>query len=165
MEVYVTGTLVWYYYICPREVWLMSHNITPDQDDANIDFGRFLQEKVYKRRKKEVAIGHIKMDVIKKEKGRLVIGEVKKSSKYEKSASMQLAFYLYELKKAGIEAVGELLFPEEKKKLRIELDEERVQEILIAKDKILQLMNREKPPMPEKIKFCRNCAYAELCWA
>lgn len=119
-DLYVTGTLVWYYYICPREVWLMARNIVADQDDANIDFGRFLQENVYQREKKEVSIGHLKIDVIKKEQGRLVIGEVKKSSKYEKSAKMQLAFYLYELKRAGIEAVGELMFPQEKKRKRIE---------------------------------------------
>ena len=104
-----------------RDISQTSREITPDEDDANIDFGRFLQEKVYQRDKKEVTIGHIKMDVIKKEHGRLVIGEVKKSSKYEKSAGMQLAFYLYELKEAGIEAGGELMFPQEKKKIKLEL--------------------------------------------
>lgn len=26
----VTGTLIWYYYICKREVWLMFHQIAPD---------------------------------------------------------------------------------------------------------------------------------------
>jgi CRISPR-associated exonuclease Cas4 len=164
-DLYVTGTLVWYYYICPREVWLMARNIVADQDDANIDFGRFLQENVYQREKKEVSIGHLKIDVIKKEQGRLVIGEVKKSSKYEKSAKMQLAFYLYELKRAGIEAVGELMFPQEKKRKRIELNEGLIQEIIITKRKILQLIYEKKPPEPQKINFCKKCAYAELCWA
>jgi CRISPR-associated exonuclease Cas4 len=164
-DLYVTGTLVWYYYICPREVWLMARKIAPDQDDANVDFGRFLQEKVYQRDKKEVSIGHLKIDVIKKERGRLVIGEVKKSSKYERSAKMQLAFYLYELKEAGVEAVGELMFPQEKKKKRIELNEELMQEVVTTKKQILQLMYQEKPPEPQKINFCKKCAYAELCWA
>ena len=164
-DLYVTGTLVWYYYICPREVWLMARKIAPDQDDANVDFGRFLQEKVYQRDKKEVSIGHLKIDVIKKERGRLVIGEVKKSSKYEKSAKMQLAFYLYELKEVGVEAVGELMFPQEKKKKGIELNEELMQEVVTTKKQILQLMYQEKPPEPQKINFCKKCAYAELCWA
>ena len=44
----------------------MARNIVADQDDANMDFGRFLQEKVYQREKKEVSIGHLKLDVIKK---------------------------------------------------------------------------------------------------
>lgn len=164
-DLYVTGTLVWYYYICPRQVWLMARNIIADQDDANMDFGRFLQEKVYQREKKEISIGHLKLDVIKKERGKLVIGEVKKSSKYEKSAQMQLAFYLYELKKVGIEAVGELLFPLEKKRQSIELNEELIQEITITKKQILQLIYEKKPPEPQKIHFCKPCAYAELCWA
>jgi CRISPR-associated exonuclease Cas4 len=40
----VNGTLVWYYSICKREVWLMSRNISPDQRDTNIDIGRFIHE-------------------------------------------------------------------------------------------------------------------------
>jgi len=29
----ITGTLIWYYYICPREVWLMAHELNPNQED------------------------------------------------------------------------------------------------------------------------------------
>ena len=36
------GTLVWFYKICKREVWLMSKNILPDQMDENIDLGRLV---------------------------------------------------------------------------------------------------------------------------
>ncbi|MCD6318594.1 Dna2/Cas4 domain-containing protein, partial [Candidatus Aerophobetes bacterium] len=25
----ITGTLIWYYYICRREVWLMAHELHP----------------------------------------------------------------------------------------------------------------------------------------
>lgn len=42
----VTGTLVWYYYICPREVWLMARQLTPDEDNPNIDLGRFIGERI-----------------------------------------------------------------------------------------------------------------------
>jgi len=164
-DLHVTGTLVWYYYICPREVWLMARNLVPDQDDSNIDLGRFIHENTYQRDKKEISLGHIKLDIMRKEKGQLVIGEVKKTSKYKKSATMQLAFYLYELKMAGIEAVGELMFPKEKKKVKIELNDKLINEIEKAKHEILKIIYRESPPEPNKIGFCRNCAYAEFCWA
>jgi hypothetical protein len=32
MSTQVTGTLVWYYAICPREAWLMAHEIEPEKD-------------------------------------------------------------------------------------------------------------------------------------
>lgn len=161
----VTGTLVWYYYICQREVWLMSRQIVPDQENANVDLGRFIQENTYQRDKKEIALGNVKFDLLRKENGQIVIGEVKKSSKFEQSAKMQLAFYLSELKAAGVEAVGELMFPKEKKKMRVELNLDLIKEIERTKKDILRIIYLESPPESKKINFCRNCAYAELCWA
>jgi CRISPR-associated exonuclease Cas4 len=164
-DLHVTGTLVWYYYICQREVWLMARNLVPDQDNPNIDLGRFIGENTYQREKREITVGHIKLDVLRKEKGQLVIGEVKKSSKYEKSAVMQLAFYLLELKERGVEAVGELLFPKEKKKVRVELDNALIAEVENARKDILRIIYQDKPQVPKKIVFCRNCAYGEFCWS
>jgi CRISPR-associated exonuclease Cas4 len=161
----VTGTLVWYYYICPREVWLMARKLVPDQDNANVDLGRFIAENTYERDKKEISVGHIKLDIMRQEKGRLVVGEVKKSSKYEKSATMQLAFYLHELKEIGIEAEGELMFPKEKKKVQVRLTQELIEEIDKTKREILRIVYQEIPQLPKKINFCRNCAYSEFCWS
>ena len=77
-EMHVSGTLVWYYYICPREVWLIGHQIAPDQDDANVSLVRFIQDYSCPRERKELAVGNSKMDVFKLESGELLIGEVKK---------------------------------------------------------------------------------------
>jgi CRISPR-associated exonuclease Cas4 len=143
----------------------MSSNLVPDQDDANIDLGRFIQENTYQRDKKEISLGNIKLDILRNEKGQLIVGEVKKTSKYVKSATMQLAFYLYELKEAGVEAVGELMFPKEKKKIMVELDDNLIMEIEKVKREILRIIYTEMPPQPKKINFCRNCAYAEFCWS
>ena len=60
----INGTLMWYYGICKREVWLMSRNIVPDQSDTNIDIGRFLHETAYSRNKKEIEFGNVKFDVL-----------------------------------------------------------------------------------------------------
>jgi len=164
-DLHVTGTLVWYYYICKREVWLMARHLVPDEDNPNIDLGRFIGEHTYRRDKKEITVDHIKLDILRKEKGQLVVGEVKKSSKYEKSATMQLAFYLMELREKGVDAVGELLFPKEKKKTRVEINDELIVQIENAKKEILKIAYQETPPLPQKINYCRNCAYAELCWS
>ena len=105
------------------------------------------------------------MDVIRREKGQLVIGEVKKSSKYEKSAMMQLAFYLLGLRDRGLDAVGELMFPKEKKKIKVVLTDELIAELEEAKREILRIIYQDMPQPPKKIVFCRNCAYAEFCWS
>ncbi|OPX90217.1 MAG: hypothetical protein A4E53_01103 [Pelotomaculum sp. PtaB.Bin104] len=164
-ELHVSGTLVWYYYICPREVWLIGHQITPDQDDSNVSLGRFIQNYSYPRERKELAVGNSKMDVFKLENGELLIGEVKKTSKYRQSARMQLAFYLDELKQRGVSARGELRFPKEKQREEVILDQETERQLDLAKREILRMLYLPQPPPPAKIKFCKNCAYAEFCWS
>ena len=90
----VNGTLFWYYNICKREVWLMTHQIVPDQQNDNISFGRFLHETTYQRNKKEILFGNVKFDVILEKGDHLVIGETKKSSRYSEASKWQLMYYL-----------------------------------------------------------------------
>lgn len=164
-EIKVTGTLIWYYYICKREVWLMAHGIVADQDNQYIDLGRFMQEQSYQRDRKEISLGNIKLDVFRKEQGQIVIGEVKKSSKFIDSARMQLAYYLYELEQKGIKGSGVLMFPKEKKKEEIVLtDTVKVELDNVVRD-ILRIIYEPKPQPPEKISYCRNCGYNEFCWS
>lgn len=54
-SLHITGTLIWYYFICHREVWLMARQINPDEDNPNVDLGRFIQEQTYPREKKKSA--------------------------------------------------------------------------------------------------------------
>ncbi|NSL53035.1 CRISPR-associated protein Cas4 [Calidifontibacillus erzurumensis] len=161
----VTGTHIWYYFICKREVWLIIHNIAADQEDENLEIGRFLSENTYKRNKKETLIGNIVVDRIRREGEQIVIGEVKKSSKYKTSAKYQLLYYLDKLREMGINAKGELLFPTEKKKELIEWTEEESIKLSKVIEDIRKIARLPKPPKPEKISFCRNCAYREFCWA
>lgn len=74
----ITGTYIWYYFICKRELWLMMHNIIPDQEDENIDIGRFIHEYYSKRGKEEVDIGSGKIDRIKKVGNEVIVQEIKK---------------------------------------------------------------------------------------
>ncbi|MGB9722158.1 MAG: CRISPR-associated protein Cas4 [bacterium] len=160
-----TGTLIWYYYICPREVWLMAHEITPEQENPWIEIGRLIHEDSYQREKKGFETQGMKIDLIKQGDRGLVVGEVKKSSRFLKSAQMQLAFYLYRLEELGINATGELLIPKEKKRLKVELNNQIINELKMAEDEIFKIISSETPPGPQKIKFCRKCGYQEFCWA
>lgn len=161
----ITGTLIWYYYICNREVWLMARELNPDEDNPFLELGRFLSEESYQREKKEIEIGNMKIDLLKKGSSRIVVGEVKKSSRFENSAKMQLAFYLYRLKQAGVEAIGELLIPKEKKRIPVVLGDKTEAELEEAMGSIGKIISGETPPEPKKIRFCTKCAYREFCWA
>ncbi len=160
----INGTLIWYYYICKREVWLIGHGIEPDQENEFITLGRHIHEIFYQRRKKELTIDNkIKIDILPNRK---VIGEVKKSSKFLESAKMQVAFYLYYMKKEkGIDMEGIILIPEERKRIKIELNKELEREIETAIKEINTILEKEKPPSAVKTHYCRNCAYKEMCWA
>lgn len=164
-ELRITGTLIWYYYICRREVWLMAHNLAPDQDDTNVVLGRFFGEESYSREKKEISFGNLKFDVIKKDNQGLVLAEIKKSSKFINSARMQLAYYLSQLREKGIEARGELLFPREKRKEYVALNEDLIYELESAKKDITRIVAEEIPPTPKRITYCGKCAYNEFCWS
>lgn len=162
---YVNGTMVWYYNVCKREVWLMSRAIVPDQHDENIDIGRFIHERTYSRNDKEISFGNVKFDVIFKSKDQITIGETKKSSKYAEASKWQLMYYLNELKNANIKAKGVLLYPEEKKKTNIELTKDdicKLNEISIDIEKICKM---DSPPTVKKVAFCKNCAYREYCYS
>lgn len=161
----VNGTLMWYYAICKREVWLMSRNIVPDQKDTNIDIGRFIHETSYDRSKKEIEFGNVKFDVLLKTKNEMIIGETKKTSKFQEASTMQLLYYLRELKNAGINARGVLQYPEEKKRVEVELTEERI--ILLEKNEkeIEEIIDNSTPPSVIKNKYCKSCGYREYCYA
>lgn len=165
MDFQVTGTHIWYHYICKREVWLMIHQIEANQDDENMLIGKLIGEHSYKRDKKEIDLGNAKLDLIRTEDGQVVVGEVKKSSRFVESAGKQLLFYLLQLKEMGIEARGELLIPEEKKKIDVVLDDAGKREIKTAIKEIKLLAVAVLPPEPVKNKYCRKCAYSEFCWA
>lgn len=165
MSIKISPTLLWYYYICPREVWLQSHQINPDEQNDLLDQGRLIHETTYDRNKKEVQIEGAKFDLIRRKDGEYLIGEIKKSSKFIQSAKMQLAYYLYLLKDKGIEAKGEILIPKEKEKIQVELTPELETEILQTLDLIRGLIVQEKPPLPTRIHYCAKCAYKEFCWS
>lgn len=165
MDFSVTGTLVWYYYICQREVWLMAHQLIPDQENENVQIGKIIGENTYPRDKKEIDLGNAKLDLIRTEDGELIVGEVKKSSRFIESASKQLLFYLLQLKDMGIAARGELLIPEEREKIDVILNDLTENEIRQTSMAIENIVKSDKPPEVRKNKYCRTCAYSEFCWS
>jgi len=164
-EFKITGTYIWYYFICKREVWLLSRGITADQENTNVEIGRYLHEHSYERDRKEIEFAGMKFDVVKRDEGQLVIGEIKKTSKNLKSARMQLLHYLDELEKAGVRANGLLLIPKEKMREEVILNQAAKESLKQVRDDIWRIVCMDKPPEAVKCPYCNSCAYSEMCWA
>lgn len=158
----ITGTLIWYYFICKREVWLMGHGIEPDEDFHLLEIGRAVHEIYYERMLREISFEGIKLDLLKHRE--MVICEVKTSSKFLQAATFQLLYYLYRLEEMGLKMHGEIRIPRERKRIKVYLDEENRNDLLRALKEIKEIVNSEKPPEPKKTPFCRKCAYREFCW-
>jgi CRISPR-associated exonuclease Cas4 len=165
IDVRIYATLVWYYTICPREVWLMANHIQPDQDNENIMIGRIIHESSYERETKDVEIEGMKFDLVKGKAGNLLVGEIKKSSRAAESSRLQLAFYLYRLRQTGVEAKGVLMFPTERKRIEVILDDELVETLKDIMTNIGGILDSGSPPHAVRNKYCRSCGYNELCWA
>lgn len=164
-DIHVTGTLVWYYFICRRQAWLMAHQINPDEDDPNLEYGRFLQRFSYGRERKEGAVGSSRVDLYKPKPGKLIVVEVKKSSRFLRSATMQTLFYLKQFNERGVEATGEIRIPDEKKKIPVELTDASLRELDQAEEDILAVIKQKMPDPPKKTGWCKNCAYRDFCWS
>ncbi|MGB9831804.1 MAG: CRISPR-associated protein Cas4 [Thermoproteota archaeon] len=158
----ITGTLIWYYFICKREVWLMAHEITPDQDFTPLEIGRAVHEIFYKGVKKEISLEGMKLDFFKRKER--IVCEVKTSSRFVESAKFQTLYYLYRLKEVGVEASGEILIPREKKIIRVYLDAESEEKLLNTIEDIKNIVSLEKPLKPIKNPYCKRCAYKDFCW-
>src|SRR5215207_6799639 len=119
-----TGTQINYYFVCKRKLWFFSHNMELESDSDLVLLGKLLHETSYKRKPlKELEVERIKIDFIEKTKE---IHERKRSRKIENAHVYQLLYYLYFLKKsANVEAKGVLNYPLLKKKVSMELTQEK----------------------------------------
>lgn len=161
----ITGTLVWYYAICKRECWLIAHQIEANQDDDLLEQGRLNTESHYKREAKEIELpSGVRVDKVRRENGKLVLSEIKKTSKFMEATSLQLAYYLWLVEQEGVEATGEILIPEERERKEIHLDDVR-ENLMETMKAIKQLVKAPTPPKASWLHYCKTCAYNEFCWS
>lgn len=155
--------MVQYYFTCGRELWFFSRGLNFDFENEDMLIGRILHGESYERDWKEVLLGEARLDVVKR-RGKLTVIEVKKSSRLEEPARWQLKYYLYLLKRAGVEARGVLSFPAEGRREEVKLTEEDRKVLEDALEGIERVISLESPPPAKKRPYCRRCAYRDFCW-
>jgi len=168
-DIKITGVLIWYYYICKRQVWFISRNIIPDQENELIELGKTIHELYYnKKYVKEFLVENVKVDLIKiEEDNQIIVGEIKKSSSFVKSATMQLSFYLLILRKYIPNLKAKIHIPLERKSVNIELTKELENELEECIKNIKNIVQNDFPPSlkESKSKYCFKCAYYNFCYS
>ncbi|AEH25128.1 CRISPR-associated protein Cas4 [Pyrococcus yayanosii] len=158
-----TGVMVQYYFTCKRELWFFSRGINFDFENEDMLIGRLIHRESHERDWKEIFLGDIRLDAVRR-RGKLLVIEIKKSSKLEEPARWQLKYYLYILRKAGVEADGVISYPREGRREKITLTEEDITVLEDALKDIERIISLERPPPAEKKPYCRRCAYRDFCW-
>lgn len=161
----INGTQINYYFICKTKLWLFSHNIQMEQESDNVKLGKTLHENSYKKENEVLIDNLINVDFIKNNNP-IEIHEVKKTQSMKKSHEFQLLYYIYYLKKEkGLNNItGYLNYPENRKKIKIELTDEKEKELNDVLEDINNIIN-SNIPKPKKTRICRKCAYFEFCFA
>lgn len=165
-DLLVGGIKVNYYFHCKRQLWLYAHFITQEHESDLVELGKLISEKSFKEiRAKDVIIdGKVSIDMIRKGE-KIIVYEIKKSSKFGIAHYYQLLYYLWYLKRKGVNAEGILSYPKERKNIKVILTEDKEKEMEGILRKINEIVSMEKPPKAERRKYCYKCSYFEFCWA
>ncbi len=158
----ITGTQIAYYTICHRKLWLFSKNISMEHTSELVEIGKIIHENSYSRKKKEINLEGIKIDILEAKRG--IIHEVKKSKCLEESHVWQLKYYLYYFKRLGIEIEGMLDYPKLKRRERVILTEEDILNITSSLKEIEQILVKTTAPPPINKPYCKKCSYYEFCY-
>ena len=166
-EMLTGGIKVNYFIHCKTQLWLFSYYICMERESELVAIGKILESMFFREeRLKNVMIDlKISLDFVKND-GKLVIKDVKKSSKFEKAHYYQMIYYLWYLKNVkGVSNIeGVITYPREKRVLKVKLEKEDEKEIEYILEKIREISAKEKPPLPTYKKYCRKCAYFEFCF-
>ncbi len=138
------GIKINYLYVCERKLWLFDRGIQMERSSDKVLLGKLLGEYSYpKEETKEVLIDNlIKIDIVAQEE----IREVKYSNKLAYAHRMQLLYYLYYLKRLGVEKKGVINYPKMRKREEVELTPEAEKEVEEALVRVREVLSMEKPP-------------------
>lgn len=155
--------MIYYYFICKKKLWFSVNGISMECENENVQIGKILDEMSYSYERKHISINNeINLDFVKKSD---IIHEIKKSRKIEEASIWQVKYYLYYLKKRGVDGItAKIDYPLLKKNIEIvlcEKDEIEIDNVILN---IKKLLKEQLPPDTEKSKKCLACAYYDFCF-
>lgn len=159
----ITGVMIYYYFICKRKLWYFNNSINMEFNSELVGMGKLIDENSYSREKRSILIDEIvNIDFIKDWK---IIHEVKKSKKLDIAGIWQLKYYIWILKKKGVQIEkGIIDYPllRKREEIFLELEDEKI--LLDVIENINEILYEKFPQKVLNKAFCKKCAYYELCY-
>ena len=162
----INATLINLYNVCKREMWLHAHGIRMEHTSDTVAEGKLIHETSYPQRAERYSELNIDGSVIDfYDAKNKVIHETKKSDKMEIAHEWQVKYYIWLLKKNGVEgATGIIEYPKLRETTKIELTDEDVVRLEKMVVDIEQIVTSETCPAKIEAKICKNCSYYEFCY-
>lgn len=161
-----TGTYIKYYMVCHRKTWLFHHKIEMEHTSELVAEGKQLHEHAYPQRAeryRELILDGSKIDFY--DPYDKVVHEIKKSDKLEHSHIAQVKFYLYLLRKNGINGANGLIeYPKLRQTERVTLSDEDIPVVEGWIQDIERIVESEQCPPRQTKSKCRSCSYFDFCY-
>lgn len=177
----ITATLIGYYKVCHRKLWLHANDIRMEHTSDIVYEGKLIGETTYPDRAEKNTQVALSVPLATAQDGKEWTGaakidyydaktrtvhETKKSAKMEQAHIAQVQFYLYLLAKSGIEgAKGIIEYPKQRERTQVTLtpaDEQAIQQDIVG---IQRLLSSSTCPGVINKPVCKQCAYYEYCYA
>ncbi|SHH57688.1 CRISPR-associated protein Cas4 [Thermosipho atlanticus] len=158
----VSGIEFYYYHICKRKLWFFVHEIGLEEENEDVQIGKNLEKFSYRNVEKGILINDIRIDFVKKNK---IVYEIKKSKTFENANIWQIKYYIYYLRKLGVDIKqGIINYPNLRIRTLIEYEKSDDEYITFVIDEIKKIKNSKIIPEVLNAKFCKKCAYYEFCY-
>jgi CRISPR-associated exonuclease Cas4 len=158
----INGTIINYYFVCKRKLWIFLHNINFESQNSNVELGRLINENAYSNKKKNLVINNeICVDFLENYN---VIHEVKKTPSIEESSIWQIKYYIYYFKLHGVLVKkGIIDYPTLRKRKEVFFESGDTEKIIKIINDIDRIKKSKIPPLVKR-KMCKKCAYYEFCY-
>lgn len=151
MEERITGVMIYYYFVCKRKLWYFCHEINMESGNEDVQLGKILDETSYGRSEKHIQInGEINIDFIKEHRE---LHEIKKSKSIEQAGIWQVKYYLYYLKKRGVDGLkAKIDYPLLKENVMVELSKDDETQLQFVIEDIVKMKKEKKTANYEENK-------------
>ncbi len=163
----ITGTHIAYYHLCYRKLWLFANGVHMEHTSDVVAEGRLIGETTYPDRAvkfTEIEVDGIKIDFY--DSRNKVIHEVKKSSRVEYAHVAQVKYYIFKLRKNGVDGVtGVIEYPKLKQRKEVAYDADDDVEIPGWENEVREIVSRQECPPVIRAGICKSCSYFDFCYS
>jgi CRISPR-associated exonuclease Cas4 len=162
----ITATLINLYHVCKREMWLHANGVRMEHTSDTVAEGKLIHETSYPQRAERYTELEIDGSVIDfYDANHKIIHEIKKSDKVEEAHEWQVKYYIWLLRKNGINEVqGIIEYPKLRATTHVELTNEDMVYLKKVVAEIEQIVTSEICPPRIEAKICKSCSYYEFCY-